>query len=237
MTLTLYKFGPQWGIGDPSPFCLKLESYLKIAGVEHHAPPFDMSMLKKAPKGKFPFVQFEDGEIMGDSNLIIDHLIAKGAPDLDKVLSVEQKAVSCAFRRLLDENLYWVLVYGRWKDPVGWRIIRDFFFGDIPPILRHVIRNVEQKKVWKQIDAHGMGRHSHDEIYQAGIQDLQALGDYLGDKTYFFGTENPTLMDVSLYAYTANFLKAPIENKLKSFLKSRDNLVKHSAHIQALLGA
>ena len=53
MTLTLYKFGPQWDIDDPSPFCLKLESYLKLADIAYEAPPFDVSMFRKCLKGNF----------------------------------------------------------------------------------------------------------------------------------------------------------------------------------------
>ena len=53
MTLTLYKFAPQWDIDDPSPFCLKLESYLKLADIAYEAPPFDVSMFRKRLKGNF----------------------------------------------------------------------------------------------------------------------------------------------------------------------------------------
>ncbi|MCC3860679.1 Tom37 metaxin N-terminal-like domain-containing protein [Pseudemcibacter aquimaris] len=140
MTLTLYKFGPQWGIDDPSPFCLKLESYLKLADLAYDAPPFDISMFKKAPKGKFPFVDLGGGQLMGDSGLIINHLVDSGAYDPDASLSAEQKAISLAFRRLLEENLYWVLIYSRWKDAPGWNVIKETFFGDVPALLKGFVQ-------------------------------------------------------------------------------------------------
>lgn len=235
MAITLYKFGPQWGIDDPSPFCLKLESYLKLAGISYTAPPFNISMFKKSPKGKFPFVALDNGQLMGDSGLIIDHLIAGGAHDPDAPLLAEQKAVSLAFRRLLEENLYWVLIYSRWKDEPGWSVFKELFFGDVPAPLKGFVQKSQQKKVWGKAIAHGIGRHAHEEIYRIGEQDIQALSDFLGDKTYFFGTEQPAMLDLTVYAFTANILKPRIENPLKAAVQSRKNLVTHCERMHSLL--
>ena len=55
------------------------------------------------------------GQLMGDSGLMINNLIYGGTYDPDAALSAEEKAISLAFRRLLEENLYWVLIYARWQ--------------------------------------------------------------------------------------------------------------------------
>jgi hypothetical protein len=49
--ITLYTFGPGWGLPDPSPFVMKAEMLLKIAGLPYR---IDSKGFSKAPKGKLP---------------------------------------------------------------------------------------------------------------------------------------------------------------------------------------
>ena len=55
MAVRLHKFGAAWGIADPSPFCLKVESFLREADIPYEVVPFDFKRsFAKAPKGKLP---------------------------------------------------------------------------------------------------------------------------------------------------------------------------------------
>lgn len=236
MTIKLFQFGQIWGLPDASPFCMKVHSYLTITKTPFETEPFAVANMKKAPKGKFPYVILDGGEVVADSNMIIQRLIAEGKPDLDALLSQEQKAVSLAFRRTLDENLYWVLLFSRWIDEGGWPTLKAKLFGMIPPILRDFIANKQRKHIIKSAIGHGMARHSRDEVYSIGARDLQALSDFLYDKEMFFGTPEPTLLDVCVHAYTANILRVPIDSPLKTALKSHQNLVEHVARMDAVLG-
>lgn len=68
--IQLYQAPPVWGLPNMSPFCVKLETYLRMAKIEYEKPKFDFS---KAPKGKIPFVGI-DGKCIRDSGLIIQEL-------------------------------------------------------------------------------------------------------------------------------------------------------------------
>ena len=84
MSITLHKFGPIWGLHDPSPFCVKLESFLKINDIDHTIGDLDMrAALERAPKKKLPFVTLENGKDMGDSTLIINFLSKEKNIDMD----------------------------------------------------------------------------------------------------------------------------------------------------------
>ena len=48
--ITLYTFGPRWGLPDPSPFVMKAEVLLKMAGVSYEKSV--QPDPRKAPKGK-----------------------------------------------------------------------------------------------------------------------------------------------------------------------------------------
>ena len=59
-----------------------------------------------SPKGKTPYIML-NGEKMADSQLCIEFLNKKFNVDLDKTLSSEERAVSRAFRKMIEESFYW----------------------------------------------------------------------------------------------------------------------------------
>jgi len=86
--ITLYAFGPMWGLPDPSPFVMKTGVQLKLAGL-----PFvtERGGPATAPKGKLLFI-LDDGELVADSTFIRDHLERKYGLDLDADLTAVQRA-------------------------------------------------------------------------------------------------------------------------------------------------
>ena len=121
MSLTLYTFGPAWDLPDASPFCIKLEVYLRMAEV-----PFDKRSgnPREAPKGKLPYVDFEDGQRLGDSGFIIDRLEAQRGAPLNEHLDPLGQARELAVRTMLEESFYHCLAYFRWLDDTNWSACR-----------------------------------------------------------------------------------------------------------------
>ncbi len=236
MSITLYKFGKQWGIADASPFCVKLESFLKINNIAYTLGDFDMrSTIGKAPKKKIPFIVDENGKAMGDSSLIIEALSKEHGIDMEASLNDEQRAISHAFRIMIDENLYFILVYSRWIDDTGWSVSFPTFFKKAPAIIRGLIGKKIRKDVTKKAYAQGIARHSHDEIYHKGAQDLKALSTLLGDNTWFFGANSPGLLDLWAHAMVINIIIPPIETDLKTQALKHKNLCDHAHRLQEQL--
>lgn len=236
MTIKLHAFGPAWGIADPSPFCLKLESFLKEAKIAHVKAPFDpRRSFAKAPKGKLPFIEDEDGRVIGDSTLIIAHLARRHAVDLDAALTPAQRGVSLACRRMLDEHLYWVGVYSRWFDEPGWSIVRAAFFDQMPLLPRTLMVPWQRRRMAGALKAQGLGRHTRDEIYRLGEEDIAALAALLGDDAYFFATRAPTLLDLWAHAFVAEIIYPPIPSPLREATLATANLVAHCRRLQARL--
>jgi glutathione S-transferase len=225
--ITLYQFAPAWGLPNASSFCLKLETYLRMAGIPYEiAADADM---RKAPKGKLPYITDGDKTI-ADSNLIIEYLKATYGDPLDAHLSQAEQAIALAMRRLIEENLYWVVVYSRWQDPVNWPKTNAVFFGELPPVLRTVIPVLARKSTFESLRGHGMGRHTAAEVYQIGLTDLNALADFLADKLFFMG-DQPTSLDASAYGLLANILWAPLVSPLKDRAEALTNI---SAYCQRM---
>ncbi len=221
--LTLYQFEPVWGLPNSSPFCMKLETYLRMAGIEYQT---DTSAdLRKAPKEKLPYIE-DKGQIIADSNLIIEYLKTTYGDSVDGHLSGSEAAIALAMRRLIEENLYWALVYSRWIDEQNWPKTRAIYFSDLPPILNVLVPKLARNNVVQNLKGHGMGRHTATEIYQIGAIDLQSLSDFLADKPFFMG-EQPTTLDASAYSLLANVLNKTLVSPLRDKAETLDNFASY----------
>lgn len=236
MSLKLFKFGPNWGVPDPSPFCVKLESFLRLNDIKYTLGDFDMKKtIGQAPKKKIPFVEFEGGERMGDSTMIISRLAHEHNIDMDSALSDEQRAISYAYRRMIDEATYFNLLYTRWCDDAGWAVLEPEFFGEVPKFVRGLISGYIRKGVVKKAYDQGTARHSKDDIYATACADLDSLSALLGDDQWFFGADKPTLLDVWVHASVINIIKPPIENAVKAHCLTHNSLCAHADRFQALV--
>lgn len=219
--ITLYNFGPFQGLADPSPFCLKVDCYMRVAGIEF-ATKSGANYIGASPKHKLPYIE-DDGRAIGDSSFILEHLKEKYGDILDKDLNAEQKAVARAFMKMMDENLYWCIVHSRWIGE-GWPTIKEAFFGNIPFPLKMIIPGVAQKRIKKSLYQHGLGRHSEQEILDIARKDITALSDYLGTKDYFL-INKPTSLDVGAFAFLAEMIVPELTCDLNETALSFDNLV------------
>ena len=80
--ITLYQFPPVWGLPNASPFCMKVETYLRMTGL-----PYQFARgadIRKAPKGKFPVIE-DNGKIIPDSSFIVEYLKASYGDPLDEL--------------------------------------------------------------------------------------------------------------------------------------------------------
>jgi glutathione S-transferase len=211
--ITLYQFEPAFGLPNASPFCMKLETYLRMAQLPYTAPLVTLRDVARAPKGKMPYIE-DQGKLVADSNFIIDYLKQTYGDPLDSWFNAQQRAVALAFQRLLEENLYWPVVHSRWVHPQGWELTRVAFFGKLPAPLKWIVPIAARRGLRQQLHGQGMGRHSEEEIQAIGKTDIAALADFLGDKPYFMGTV-PCSLDATAYAFLANLLWVPLESPLK----------------------
>lgn len=228
--ITLYSFGPAFGVMDASPFVVKVDLYLRIAKLDYQVKS-GINNLKKSPKGKLPFIE-DDNQTIGDSAFIIDHLNNKYAINIDESLTPEQKATAYLLTKSLDENLYWCLVYSRWADDKTWPICKETFFAGIPFPINNIAAGVIRKKTIKKLDSQGIARHSRTEVLSITDQSLAALSNLLGDKDYFFG-EFISSFDVTAYSILCQFLLVDYSSDFNLLAKKYDNLVGYCARIQS----
>jgi glutathione S-transferase len=226
--ITFYTFGPMFGLPDPSPFVMKAEVLLKMAKVEYRA---DTGGFSKAPKGKLPYID-DDGAIVADSTFIRWHLEKKYRVDFDQGLDPAQRATAWAFEKMIEDNLYWVVVRDRWMDDENFTKGPRRFFDRVPAPIRPLIVPMIRRKVRGALQGQGMGRHAEAEIQALGIRSIEALADFLGDKPFFFGA-NPTGVDATVFAFVAGVLCPVFASRTRTAAEQRENLRRYVGRMTA----
>ena len=114
-----------WGIRNASAFNLKAEALLAMSGLRFEK---EEALPSKGPKGKLPALVDGD-QTIGDSSLIQRHLEREHAIDFDGGLTPREVADAEAYRRMAEEWLYFIALWGRWlKMP---EVTREAFFGSV----------------------------------------------------------------------------------------------------------
>lgn len=224
--VTLLQFPGSWGLPNASPFCLKLETWMRLFGVEYEV----RSILdpSKTPKGKLPCI-VDDGQTIADSSLILDHLKASRGIDPEADLDPAQRSEAVAWQRLCDDHLYWVLVWSRWVDDGGWPIMGRAF-EKMPLPLRWIVPPIARRNVRKQLHAQGIGRHTRDEIYGLGIQDVDALATRLEGVEYFHG-ETPATADAVIFSTVVNLLWTPFTDPMATHARGLESLQRYCERV------
>jgi glutathione S-transferase len=217
--ITLHKFGPAFGLTDPSPFVMKTETLLKMANLPYR---IDTEGFRRAPKGKLPYID-DDGEIIADSTFIRWHIEKKYGIDFDRGLQSEQRAIAWAFEKMVEDHLYWALLDSRWNDDANFAKGPAIFFRRIPAPVRPLVIWLIRHRVRKSLRAHGMGRHSRAEIVALGTRAIDGLADFLWTKRYFMG-EEPTGADATMFAFVAGALCPHFDTPLRTAAERHDNL-------------
>ncbi|MEQ1548175.1 MAG: glutathione S-transferase family protein [Chakrabartia sp.] len=228
--ITLVQFPSYFGIANPSPFCMKVEILLKMAGLAYEIEV--QSDPSKGPKGKLPCIR-DNATIIGDSALIQTYLEQRYNIDFDAGLSSMERATAHAFMRMCEERLYWCMVYSRWQEEENWPLLRQQFFGGLPPVIRSIVPVLARKQLRTNLKSQGLGRHSADEIYAFGKADIDAFATLLGDKSFMMG-ENPTCLDAISYPQLANLLLQEFPSPMTYAIEAHPSLLSYVERCRSL---
>lgn len=228
--IKLYQFPRLDSLPSASPFCVKIEAYLRMAGIAFETR--NMSDPRKAPKGKLPFIR--DGDrVIADSSAIIDYLEKSDQGEtLDTDLTPAERATALAYRRMIEEHTYFCIVHMRWARDAVWPEVKDRYFSSLPVPMRWIVPGVAQKQVRRDLHGQGIGRHTDAEIDALALADLRAVSEFLGDKPFFLG-ESPTTLDATGYGFLTSVLRAPFKSPIQAEVDALKNLAAYCARFDA----
>jgi glutathione S-transferase len=218
--LTLYQPPRAWAAPSTSPFCTKLETYLRMADIPYKIESSG-ALLRKAPWGKVPYIAL-DGEVISDSSRIVTHLKERLGDTVDVHLDAAQHALGHLIQRTLEEGTYWCLLFDRWCPDAHFELVRDALFNHFPA-LRWLVPDLVRRRVLGALYAQGTSRHEPAWIYASVARDLDAIARQLGDRPYLFG-DKPSSYDAVLYGFSSAIWKTPFA---KSFGEGPANVRAH----------
>jgi glutathione S-transferase len=226
--ITLYTFGPLFGLPDASPFVMKGEMLLKLSKLEYQT---NNKGFTRAPKGKLPYID-DNGTIVADSTLIRLYLEQKYGVDFDRSLSEREKGIAWATEKMLEDHLYWVLVYWRWMKDDNFQKGPANFFKRAPAFIRPLVIRMVRGKVRRGLHAHGIGRHQESEMTAMSDRAFDALSKLLGENKYLMGNE-PCGADATAFAFIAGSLCPLFESPAHARARTLPNLIAYRERMMA----
>lgn len=225
--IVLHQFAPNFGLINVSPFCLKLEAWLRLVGLPYRVE--EVHDLAAAPKGRAPFI--DDGQRrIGDSALIIAHLCDSRGVDPDAWLTPAQRGVGRAVEAMLEDRLYFAALHDRWMEPKHWPIVRAGLLAGLPDEIAEAIRGQQRARLM----GHGIGAHAPAEMYAIADADVGALADILGDRPFLFG-DRPAGVDCAAFAFMHGLLGEQIDGALRRSVLRHPNLVAYEKRMRERL--
>jgi hypothetical protein len=177
------------------------------------------------PKGKLPWID-DDGTAVADSGLIIDYLKRKYGDPLDAGLDPNrQRALALAITRLIEEHLYWTVLYDRWIAPQGWEMTRAGFFGTLPWPLRMIVPLGRTTWHSRRIAGTWHGPPCTRTDSRPGHGRRRRAGEPARTSRIISSAPRPTSVDAIATAFLANILMVPLETPIKAAAAGHANLV------------
>ena len=228
--ITLYTFGPAFGLPDPSPFVTKAEVLLKLARLPYEKKRADV---RKAPKGKLPFIKDESGAVVADSTLIRFYLEHNRGIDFDSGLTPAERGTAWMIEKYVEDHLYWVVMRERWQVRDNFEKGPKHFFDALPAALRPIVIAMVGREFKRNLWGQGMGRHSMAEMDEIAARGIKGLSDCLGDKPFLMGNA-PCGADASVWSAMLGVLCPLFESATRSVAEAHPNLVAYAERGRAL---
>lgn len=219
--IILRQYAPNFGLPNPSPFCLKLETWLRMAELEFRIEVTPDP--RKTPMGKLPLIE-HDGKIVADSGCAIAYLEQTFNIRLNKSMSAAERARAHALERMLEEHTYWAMIDDRWLNDAVWPTLRQTFFGALPVPLRQLLPLLLRRDLRRSAMGQGLARHPREEIYRRFDQDMAALTACLADRPYFGGYQ-PANIDATVYGFLAQLVLGELATPLSERIRAYPQLV------------
>lgn len=217
--ITFYGTGPAFGLPHASPFAIKTEVLLKMAGVEYRSVRAD---IRKAPRGKLPWID-DGGKIVTDSRMIRHHLEVTHGADFSGGYDSGRQGVGLAVERLCEDHLYWINVDNRWLRPENFAKGPAHFFKRVPAIIRPLVKARILSRLRGALHGQGTGRLEPGEKQHLVKLGVDAVADILGNNAYLLGPR-PSGADATAYGFLASLESRFFDTPYGEMVRDRSNL-------------
>ncbi|CAI5441532.1 unnamed protein product [Caenorhabditis angaria] len=213
-TVYLYQFPrPANKIPNLSPFCLKIETFLRANQIKHEVIGTWLT-LRQSPKGLLPFIEL-NGQQISDSQIIIWKL--QKHFDLKDELEDRERGIARAIERMVDVSTNYALLVDKSVNNAHLLLSRQVSNAPIPAFLTNYLAKGFSQTISKRVNA-VLGKLDKEELKELLRRDIQAIDDVLGDKKFLFG-DRITSTDCTVFGQLAAVAYLPYRQKITDLLE------------------
>ncbi|KAF4687596.1 hypothetical protein FOZ60_003761 [Perkinsus olseni] len=219
---------------SPSHFCTKLHIWLELSGL-----PYTLIGVGRpdGPYGKVPYIEL-NGQVYGDSSAIVEMLSEKYNKDLDADLSPEQKAMSVAVQRMVEEHAYFLSVADIALQDGAFSVMVNKFLP-LSAFTKLFVPSLVRRNLRGNLNAQGIGRLSEADRSDRMKKDIASLSGILGNKKYFMCDEKPTTVDATVFGYLWTAMSTDSEltkfSNCEKECRKYDNLMAYFERMQEMM--
>mmetsp|Transcript_23775 Transcript_23775/g.40920 ORF Transcript_23775/g.40920 Transcript_23775/m.40920 type:complete len:311 (+) Transcript_23775:64-996(+) len=221
-------------VTSSSPFTLKMETYLRMAGIPYEVDKSpELQIMAKSPTQKIPCIVYH-GQVIPDSSRIIDFLRAEFGVFLDADLTAEEQAITTLVQRTLEGSLYFVALYYRWIEDAGFAYVLKNYLTDMPGLVKRFLFMHIRKAVSAQAFAQGISRYPPEYVATISERDVAAVAQMYGNdpnKVFFFGHDKPTSIDATVFGFVAGIVFIEFDNPTRQHFLHHPNLVRYAKRL------
>ncbi|CAI4232379.1 unnamed protein product [Auanema sp. JU1783] len=222
----LYQFPQVKTARNLSPFCLKIETFLRINKISYELRD---TVLARSEHGLLPFIEL-NGEHIADSKIIEQRLIAHF--DVKPVGTEQDEAVGHLISRAFDLHTFFLFIHFKIAEPEKMIALLSGF--GLPKILLPVLVPIAaclfKRKANKKVSGALGGLYSESDFKSQLKLDLQALDTVLSDKKYLGGDKIST-HDCGVFGQLTT-VYYPFDNYCKDAIDEFPRLVKYMENIR-----
>ena len=226
--ITLHQLPTAFGLPvSVSPFCTKLEAYLKLAGHDYRVVTGGPN---RSPTRRMPFVSLSDGRTLAGSNAVIVELERTAAGNgMDTGMLAEERARAERLRMLAEGPLYYGCLYARFVEEGGWRHQQRVLRGVIPPFVAPIAMPLVRRSQRRRCLANGIvGRQSYETVLAA----IDKLENALTDTPYISG-DRIRSVDCSIWAMLLHTAHTKADNPARHAVRRNARLLAYIDRIAA----
>uniref|UniRef100_A0A7I4YCH3 GST C-terminal domain-containing protein n=1 Tax=Haemonchus contortus TaxID=6289 RepID=A0A7I4YCH3_HAECO len=212
----LYQFPRIKSVPNLSPYCLKVETFLKANKIPYEVCTL---LMGRSKYGLLPFIEL-NGEHIADSQIILHRL--KTHFKVKPLPSPKDEALARTIERTTENHTAPVIFKFKIVESSG----NDYVMEMIPslglpqaftPILAPLTSCMIKRAVSKRV-ATSIGNFSDEDFKQLLRKDLDTYRDLLAGKKFFFGDEI-TSADCTLFSQLATTIYIPVDNYAKNVIQ------------------
>ncbi|KAK6738711.1 hypothetical protein RB195_020677 [Necator americanus] len=219
-TVYLYQFPRSPVLPNLSPFCLKVETFLRVNGIKYEV--IGTFRKYRSSRGLLPFIEL-NGKRIEDSQVIIWEL--QKHFKLEDGLTGSERGTARALERMVDVSTFYAMLYDKSVINAPAFMSRAVTGIPLPAFLSNWLAKRFSETIRKRVNG-VLGGLPREDLKELLRRDIRAIDDILQDKKFLFGGKM-TVTDCAVFGQLSTTFFLPYRQLITDLLEDEFPRVRH----------